>query len=253
MEHIDTRNDEGLLVITMKRGKANAINSAMVEEMSAALEVARGDEAVRAVVLASDRAKFFSGGFDVAEVFAYDRETMAEFFGRFIDLYEGLMKLPKPVVGAISGHAFAGGAVLALACDARVLAEGDFGFALNEVNIGLVVPPGMIRMAIRAVGVNRARKMVLEGRTIKPQEALEMGLACELAAPDSVLDRATEKAREFAAKPPATFGAVKNSFNAVSGLFSDGGDRNNLEGFIGHWFSPESIQHRQALIESLRR
>jgi enoyl-CoA hydratase/carnithine racemase len=178
---------------------------------------------------------------------------MRTFFGRFIDLYEGLLKLPKPVVAAVSGHAFAGGAVLALACDRRVMAEGNFGFALNEINIGLVVPPGMIRMAIKAVGVNKAREIVLEGKTIRPAEALEMGLACETASPESVLERAREKARELADKPPLTFGAVKNSFNEVTGLFAGGGDRTTLAQFIEHWFSPESMTHKQALIDSLRR
>src|SRR5215212_4102875 len=152
MEHIKSETNEDLLVVTMSRGKANAINGEMVDEMCVAIKEAGSNESVRVVVLASDRAKFFSGGFDVREVFEYDRETMADFFGRFIDLYEGMMRLPKPIVAAVSGHAFAGGAVLALACDTRVMAEGEFGFALNEINIGLALPRGMVRMAINAVG-----------------------------------------------------------------------------------------------------
>src|ERR1044072_5884085 len=86
MEYIKTENNEGLLIVKMARGKANALNTAMVEELNAALDHAASDENVRGVVLASDRPKVFSGGFDVLEVFAYDRETMTEFFGRFIDL-----------------------------------------------------------------------------------------------------------------------------------------------------------------------
>ena len=252
MEHIKTETCEGLLIVTMQRGKANALNSAMVDELTLALKEAQS-ESVRGVVLSSNRPKFFSGGFDVMEVFSYDRPAMTDFFGRFIDLYEGLMQLPKPVVASVSGHAFAGGAVLALASDARVMAEGAFGFALNEVNIGLALPPGMIRMAIRAVGPWRAREMVLEGKTLNPGEALEIGLAGELASPESVLERAARRAQDLANKPPLTFGALKRSFNEVSGLFADGGDRQSLDRFIEHWFSPESIEHKQALIQSLSR
>ena len=175
MEHIKIENTEGLLIIRMSRGKANALNGEMVEELIAAISEAEASESVRGVVLASDRAKFFSGGFDVMEVFAYDREKMTQFFGRFIDLYEGMLRLAKPIVAAVSGHAFAGGAVLALASDLRVMAEGEFGFALNEINIGLALPPGMIRMAVVAVGARRARELVLEGKTVKPAEALEAG------------------------------------------------------------------------------
>jgi len=253
MEHIRTENAEGLLIIHMSRGKANPINDVMVEELNAAFAEAANDGSVRGVILASDRPKFFSGGFDVSEVFSYDRDTMTTFFGRFIDLYEGMIKLPKPVIAAVSGHAFAGGAVLALACDSRVMSEGNFGFALNEVNIGLVLPPGMIRMASGAVGVAKARELVLEGRPFTPAEALAAGLTSELAAPEAVLERAVARARVLSEKPPLTFGRVKRYFVEVAGLLSPGGDRQFLDRFIEHWFSPESIRHRQALIDSLRR
>ncbi|HEX8184861.1 MAG TPA: enoyl-CoA hydratase/isomerase family protein [Blastocatellia bacterium] len=253
MEHIKTEINEGLLIITMARGKANALNGAMIEELNRAVEEAGNNEAVRGLVLASDRAKFFSGGFDVLEVFQYDRETMTEFFGRFIDLYEGMMNLPKPVVAAVSGHAFAGGAVLALASDARVIAEGEFGFALNEVNLGVALPPGMIRMAINAVGTVRARELVLEGKTIRPGEALEIGLASDLASPEALFERAIQRARALAEKPPLTFAAIKRAFVEVTGLIQAGGDRRALAQFIEHWFSPESLHHRQSLIESMRR
>src|SRR5215208_3927772 len=107
MELIKIEINDGLLIATMSRGKANALNGAMVEELNRAFEDAENNESVRGVVLASDRAKFFSGGFDVSEVFQYDRETMTEFFGRFIDLYERMISLPKPVVAAVHGHEFA--------------------------------------------------------------------------------------------------------------------------------------------------
>jgi enoyl-CoA hydratase/carnithine racemase len=253
MEHIRTENHEGILIVFMARGKANPLNDAMVEELNSAFRLAAKDESVRGVVLASDRPKFFSGGFDVSEVFRYDRDTMTQFFGRFIDLYECMLKVPKPVVAAVGGHAFAGGAVLALACDLRVMAEGNFGFALNEINIGLVLPPGMIRMAAGAVGVVKARELVLEGKTFTPSEALDAGLASELASPESVLERATARARELGAKPPLTFARVKRNFVEVAGLLSPGGDRQFLDRFIEHWFSPESVRHKQALVDSLRR
>src|SRR5262249_19605191 len=142
MEFVKSERDGKLLVVTISRGKANALNSAVVEELHLVLDDAEESADVRGVVVASDRPKFFSAGFDVVEVFSYDRETMRVFFGRFMDLYERMLRFPKPVVAAVTGHAYAGGAVLALACDARVMSRGDFGFALNEINLGIVLPPG---------------------------------------------------------------------------------------------------------------
>ena len=252
MELVSVNKDEELLIITLARGKANPLNAAMVKELIAAMSVA-ADRNIRGVVLASDRPRFFSSGFDVGEVFQYDREKMAEFFSRFIDLYEGILLLPKPVVAAVSGHAFAGGAVLALACDARVMAEGEFGFALNEVNLGVVVPPGFVRMAVAAVGARNAREIILEGKTITPARALEMGLVDAVVKPEAVLERAVARARELAAKPPLAFGAVKQLFLEATGHSVTFSDRQTLSEFIDHWFSPEATERKQALIESLRR
>ena len=252
MEFTTVDRDGELLIITLARGKANPLNAAMVEELITAFGAAASND-VRGVVLASDRPKFFSSGFDVGEVFQYDRDRMAEFFGRFIDLYESILHLPKPVVASVSGHAFAGGAVLALACDARVMADGEFGFALNEVNLGIVVPSGFVRMAIAAVGVRNAREVILEGKTLTPARSLEMGLADEVVRPEAVLERAIARARELAAKPPQAFGAVKQLLLEATGHSAAFGDRFTLSQFIEHWFSSEAIERKQALTQSLRR
>ena len=250
MEFIKSDRDGELLIVTLARGKANPLNDAMIEELITALHAASGND-VRGVVLASDRPRFFSSGFDVGEVFQYDRGRMAEFFGRFIDLYESILHLPKPVVASVSGHAYAAGAVLALACDARVMADGEFGFALNEVNLGIVVPSGFVRMAIAAVGVKNAREILLEGKTLTPARALEMGLADAVVKPEAVLEKAIARARELAGKPPLAFGAVKQLFLEASGLSVSG--RLTLSQFIEHWFSPEAMERKQALIQSMRR
>src|SRR5580704_10330121 len=151
MVHIKSERDGNLLILTISRGKANALNYPLVEELHTAVAAAALDDSVRGLVLASDRPRFFSTGFDIREVFLYDRDAMARFFGLFIDLYETLYSFPKPVVAALSGHTFAGGAILAIACDFRIMAEGEFGFALNEINLGLAVTPTIRRMLADAV------------------------------------------------------------------------------------------------------
>lgn len=253
MEHINTETTDGLLIIRMARGKANALNSAMVDELARAMREAETDGGVRAVVLASDLPNFFSGGFDVREVFGYARDAMMDFFGRFIDLYEGMLLIRKPVVAAVSGHAYAGGAVLSLAADARVMADGPYGFALNEINIGLVLPPGMMRMAMRAAGPAAARELVLGGKAFTPADSLAVGLADRTVEAAGVIGAAAGLAREFARKPPETFGKVKRLFNEASGLPPASSDREFLADFIEHWFSAESTDNRQKVIDALRR
>jgi enoyl-CoA hydratase/carnithine racemase len=252
LKQINIKKRDRILIIKMARGKANALNSAMVDELSETICRTETDPSIRAIVLASDRPKFFSGGFDVKEVFGYARETMTEFFGRFIDLYESMLLSKKPVVAAVNGHAYAGGAVLALASDARVMAQGEFGFALNEINIGLVLPPGMMRMAIRAAGPVAARELVVGGKILSPAEALAARLASEVVETEAVIETALARARELAGKPPETFGKVKRLFNEALGLPPARSDREFLAQFIEHWFSVESIEHKQKVIDALR-
>ncbi|MBI1789765.1 MAG: enoyl-CoA hydratase/isomerase family protein [Acidobacteria bacterium] len=247
MEFIRCEREGELLLVKLARGKANALNAAMVEELHLALGEAAADGSVRGLVLASDRPRFFSSGFDLAEVFAYDVPAMTTFFGRFIDLYESIVQLPKPVVGALGGHAVAGGAVLALSCDFRLMAEGDYGFALNEVALGVALPEGLHRLVFQAVGPQHAPALLLAGETIRPSRALEIGLVSELASEETLLARALTRARSLAAKPASAYGAIKRALRPVDG------DRRHLDRFIGQWFSPESVQNRRALAASLGR
>src|SRR5579862_9610584 len=101
MEHLQAERDGTLLILTLSRGKANALNMALVDELAGAVAAAATDDSVRGLVLASGQPGFFSAGFDVREVFGYDCDGMAKFFGRFIDLYESLYRSPKPVVAAL--------------------------------------------------------------------------------------------------------------------------------------------------------
>jgi enoyl-CoA hydratase/carnithine racemase len=251
MAEIRCERQEGILVVTMMRGKANSLNLVMIEELNSAVDEAAREETILGLVLASDRPRFFSSGFDAKEVFRYDRETMILFFSRFIDLYESLFLLPKPVVAAVSGHAYAGGAVLAISCDLRILAKGNFGFALNEINLGIVLPPGIIRMAVSAAGINRAREMLLCGDPLTPSRALEIGLAHSLVEPEAVLETAILRCRELARKPGAAFAAIKHSLRELTDHSMTGDDKRVLGSFIEQWFSEEAESRKQALLKSL--
>jgi len=252
VENLHSERDGSLLILSLARGKANALNYALVDELYAAVSAAAADESVRGLVLGSDRPRFFSTGFDIGEVFQYDRDGMATFFGRFIDLYESLYRFPKPVVAALSGHTFAGGAILAIACDFRIMATGEFGFALNEVNLGLSLSPGIRRMLADAIGVARAREMLLFGEPLNPTRAYEIGLVRELAAPDQVRHQAIACARFLAAKPPIAYRYIKRSLRELSGADGAPGDHRALDQFINIWFSDEARACREEIVARLR-
>ncbi len=145
VQHITLDREEGILVITLSRGKANALNCEMVDELQQALNHALGDDRTHGVVITSGTPKMFCGGFDVQEVFNYPPEKLERYMARFIRLFDTLRCLPKPTVAGLNGHSYAGGSILALACDERIMAEGDFKFALNEVSLGVVLPARMVQ------------------------------------------------------------------------------------------------------------
>ncbi len=252
MTHIVREEHDGILILKLASGKANALHAAMLDEIGTALQEAAAP-AVRGIVLASDRPRFFSAGFDLHEVFQYDRSKMEAFFGRFIDLYEQLLRYPKPVVAALNGHTVAGGAVLALTADQRVMAEGDYAFALNEVKIGVALPAGVLRMAVAAAGFRAASNLVLTGASISPTRALDLGLVHALAPPEDVLEQALVRARNLVQQPPRAFAAIKQMLRREAGFSEQGTDRGNLGTFLDHWFSRESMEARQALAQSIRR
>ncbi|MEW6207507.1 MAG: enoyl-CoA hydratase/isomerase family protein [Acidobacteriota bacterium] len=253
MRHINCEIEDGLLIVAMSRGKANAINSGMIEELNAALDQARDDQTIRAMVIASNRPGFFSTGFDVKEVFRYDRQTLARFFTRFRDFHEGLRLLTKPVVAALSGHAYAGGAMMSLACDERVFAEGDYGFAVNGINIGITFSPGLVQLAIDGLGLQHGRELLLGAKTFSPREAFRIGIAHELVPPEQTLDQAKARARKLAAKPPSAFAALKRAIVETTSGDAFHREREGLDQFIHQWFLPESERLRQTLVDSLSR
>jgi enoyl-CoA hydratase/carnithine racemase len=244
---------DGVLLLRMSRGKANALNLSLVEELNGAVDSAAGDEDVRGVVVASACPGIFSAGFDVDEVFRYDRATMTLFFSRFIDLYESLSLLPKPVVAAVEGHAFAGGAILAMSCDFRVMEEGNFGFAINELDLGVVLPPGLILMLINSLGAGVTREILLTGERVGPGRARELGLVNQVRPRGDVLGYSMNRCAELAAKPRHAFAATKRSIRELCRGPYSRGDRNYLDEFIDHWFSEESTARREALAAGLAR
>src|SRR5262245_43623073 len=128
----------GIRWLVMDRPPANAIDESLLRDLSAAVERARSDDAVRAVVLTGAGA-FFSGGFDLSAPRREER-GIAVMNESYRGAHRALLALPKPTLAAVSGHAIAGGRVLALACDYRLGCEGDWKLGTNEVAIGASYP-----------------------------------------------------------------------------------------------------------------
>src|SRR5690606_5372216 len=128
----------GVRELRLARPPVNALDPVLVADLRAAVERAES-AGVRALVL-SGGPRVFSGGLDVPALLALDRPAMEAFLADLLELLRALATSPVPVIAAVTGHSPAGGAVLAIQCDYRVMAEGDFRIGLNEVAVGLPLP-----------------------------------------------------------------------------------------------------------------
>lgn len=235
--------------IRMDRPPANALNLELVERLLGALESVRMDGA-RAIIL-TGRPGMFSGGLDVPELLPQGRREVEAFWSRFFALTRQLAASPVPVVAAISGHAPAGGAVLALHCDWRIGVTGKFRIGLNEVQVGLPVP-GTILMALQdLVGPRVARRLATRGEMLGMEEALAVGLVDELVAPEALPGAALARCAEYLALPPVAMNTTRLAAKSRLIEALDGAD--DVTAATGWWFSVETQAEMRRLVDRLAK
>lgn len=194
-------------VLRLARGKGNALNIEFLRALIDALaELNRSD--ARAVVITA-KGGAFCAGVDLPAVLAGGEAFLREFLPVLVEFFRDLAMLPKPVVAAVNGHAIAGGGIIALACDQRLMAHGKGRFGLTEVKVGVAFPTWAIEIARHATPPQHFPTLVGTGRTFSADEALARGLLDELVEPERLLDRALEVADELAGIPAATFAMTK--------------------------------------------
>lgn len=200
---------DGVAVITMNRpDRMNAVSRALGTGLFEALETLESDSAARAIVLTGAGDRAFCAGADLKE-----RATMPDYEVRkFLRLLGGglerIEQMGTPVIAAINGFALGGGLELALACDLRI-ASTNAQMGLTEVRLAIIPGGGGTQRLPRAVGISRAKEMILTGRRVGAEEAERIGLTLETCAPDQLVGRAIELGREIAKGGPLAVAQAK--------------------------------------------
>ena len=237
--------------IRLARPPVNALNPELLAALRRAIESAPADGA-RGIVL-SGGPKVFSGGLDVPGLLTLDRAGLTAAWAAFFAAARAIAASPVPVVAAIAGHSPAGGCVLSLCCDYRVMARGPFRIGLNEVQVGLVAPDAIQHLMRRVVGPYRAERLLVQGALIEAEHALAIGLVDELAEPEQVAVRARAWLEDLLRLPSgpmlATRAIARADLVAALAGFSDA----ELEGFVDGWFAPDTQAALQALVARLKK
>lgn len=248
---IDVERDAEVALVFLDRPKVNALDPELVRALCACWDELAADPGVGAVVLGSRRPGVFSAGFDLKVLHGLEPAPFGAFIRSFAELYRKLFAGPLPSVAAVNGHAVAGGAILALACDRRVFAEGEGRFGLTEVDLGLPLPPGVLHLLRYAVGERGALEAGLFGRLYSPAEARAAGFADGLAPPEALLEFARAEARTLAAKPRRALQAIRDGLRASALRALEEADARVAEEFGAWWFSADAAARRRALVEKL--
>lgn len=249
MKMIKTEHHEKVLVIKMDRGVTNAINLALIRELTKILDKAKKDSAVHSLVLTSANEKFFSIGFDIPRLYELDKRGFKTFFQAFNKLCLDLYTFPKPIIAALAGHAIAGGCILALCCDYRMISEGKKLMGLNEIKLGVPVPYAADCILRELVGFHYAREILDMGEFYRPEELFEMGMVDELLPLKEVLAKSIEKARTLGSLPQEPFITIKGNRTERVVAQITKHLKKKEEIFLKQWFSEEARQRLKEAME----
>lgn len=203
----------GVRVFQLDRPPANALTFEVLLELKQIVAEAAGDPGVGAILVRGNE-RFFCAGLDLHELAGDGAEKLAR-LGRDDGLY-ALWTLPKPTIAEVSGHAIAGGALLALACDFRITRRGEQRIGLNENSFGIAFPREALEIARYALPQGGVARLILEGETFPPEQAKSLGYVQEVVASEALGLHCLVLARKLAEYPPAGYAHNKRYLQGPS-------------------------------------
>jgi len=253
MAGIEVTIQQGLARLCLNKGRGNALDEPVLQELRTALGDLGRDPSVHGLLLTSGHPKLFSPGLDLVALAEYDRSALL----RFLELFDGtvtdLYAFPRPVAAAMRGSALAGGCILALCADLRVMADANVVLGLNEARVGVALPFGVTRLLAASVAPRELTRMALLARNYEPAEALAAGLVDQLAGADAVESTAESLLRELLDREPAALSLTKSWLRApvIEAMRQSG--LAERQQFAECWFSPGTQARMRAILAGLKK
>lgn len=252
MEFFKVEQKDAYTIITLDRGRANPMNEALIIEMRELIKNLLDDDNTHGAIL-TGKENFFSAGLDVLELYEYNEEQMIQFWENFSSLIRELAAFSKPLVCAVTGHSPAGGCVLALCADYRIMAEGSYRIGLNEIAVGITLPDVIFPLYAFTVGQRTAYKLIMEGRLLTPEEALSVNLVDEICPYDQILEKAEQQLKQYLSFDPSTWQRSKDNTrkDLIKSLSPD-----FTTGFgvtLEQWWAKGSRERLGQLVASLKK
>ncbi len=252
MKTLEINIGNKLAVITLNRGRSNPINLEMVSELISAVKELEADEEVEGLII-TGKEGFFSAGIDLIEVYHYNEQQSKDFWTNFLLMQATLVNFKKPYVAAITGHSPAGGCIIALCADYRVMSKGSFIIGLNEIPVGIIIPEIVFHLYAFWLGKRKAYQYLLEGKLLNVEEALQNGLVDEVVEPSDLLTVSQEKLKVYMKMNPETWHQSKLNLRKelIGQMQTD--QSKTLDKMLKQWWSPETRLSLQKVIDQLTK
>jgi 3,2-trans-enoyl-CoA isomerase len=237
--------------LRLNRPPVNALTADLIVALREAVESAPKDD-VRALVLSGTPGRFCAG-LDVPFLMGLDRKAITTLWRELYALMKALACSPIPICAAIIGHAPAGGTVLPLFCDWRIMADGEFKIGLNEVQVGIPLPAVILAALRRQVGPRQAERLSTAGLLMSPAQALEIGLVDELVPTEHVVERAVAWCQTLLALPSEAMLATRHEARGdLIALFRHDLDAEQKK-VVASWWHPETQATLRAVVDRLKK
>ncbi len=241
--------ERGVHTLTMDSG-ANALGQplmAALQERMAAL----AENGAPPLLIASSHPTLFSPGWDLKRLISAGRDEVAAVLAAFDDLILTLFSYPGPTAAAISGHAVAGGCLLAMASDLRVMATGRPRLGLSELNLGVPVPAASLRVLRARLSAAALEEVVLRGEGCGAERARDLGLVHAAVAADQVATAVDARLRILASKPSRAYHATKEYLFGDMWSEMKRVSREAADEFLACWFEADTQQRIAETARSL--
>jgi enoyl-CoA hydratase/carnithine racemase len=253
MNGVRVERRERLAILRLDKARGNAIDDDLVAELTEATGEVGRDDAIAGVLLASAHPRLFCPGLDLVSLVDLDRPAMEGFMLRFASAVWALYGLEKPVVAAVHGAAVAGGCILALTADHRVLRRGA-AIGLNEVKVGVPLPWSVTVLLRASAPPTALGRVALLGRNFADEEAVAVGLADEIVPSGEDFEAAClARLAEFAEKDARALATTKRWLREPVLEEMKEHEPERVRAFLDGWFSPPTQERIRATVASLAK
>jgi 3,2-trans-enoyl-CoA isomerase len=184
--------DNDVAILKMNRAPANGLNLDLLTQLDKSLENLENDPNTRGLIITSTLPKIFTAGLDLHELYNPKKDRFNEFWTALQNFWMRLYMSPLATVACINGHSPAGGCLIAMSCDARIMASGKYTIGLNETLLNMIPPFWFVDIMANTIGHRQAEKALQLGTLFTPDEALRIGLVDQLADEATILDSAKQ-------------------------------------------------------------